>query len=42
MLSIPKAQKTAEALNETHKNRPKNRIKSPQNRSKVSKASKIK
>ena len=42
MLSIPKAQKTAEVLNETSKTDPKNRLKSPQNRSKVSKASKIK
>ena len=42
MFSIPKAQKTAEALNETSKTDPKSRLKSLQNRSKVSKASKIK
>ena len=42
IISIPNAQKTAEALNETSKNRPKNHLKSLQNRSKVSKASKIK
>ena len=41
MISILNAQKTAEALNETSKTDPKNRLKSPQNRSKVSKASKI-
>ena len=42
MLSIPKAQKTAEALNETHKNQLENHLKSLQNRSKVSKLTKIK
>ena len=42
MLSIPNAQKTAEALNGTAKTDPKNHLKSPPNRSKVSKASKIK
>ena len=42
MLSIQKAQKTAEALNETAKTDPKNRLKSLPNCSKVSKASKIK
>lgn len=41
MLSIQKAQKTAEALNETSKTDPKNRLKSPQNRPKVSKLTKI-
>ena len=42
IISIQNAQKTAEALNGTAKTDPKNRLKSPQNRSKVSKASKIK
>ena len=41
MLSIPKAQKTAEALNETSKTDSKNRLKSLQNRPKVSKGIKI-
>ena len=42
MLSIQNAQKTAEALNGTHKNQLENHLKSPPNRPKVSKASKIK
>ena len=42
MLSIPKAQKNRRSSERNFKNRPKNHLKSPQNRSKVSKASKIK
>ena len=42
IISIQKAQKTAEALNETSKTDPKNHLKILQNRSKVSKAGKIK
>ena len=42
MLSIQNAQKTAEALNETSKTDHRNRLKSLQNRLKVSKASEIK
>ena len=41
MFSIPKAQKNCRSSERNFKNRPKNHLKSPQNRSKVSKASKI-
>ena len=42
MLSIPKAQKNRRSSERNFKNRPENHLKSPQNRPKVSKASKIK
>ena len=42
MLFIQKAQKNRRSSERNSKNRPKNRLKSLQNRSKVSKASKIK